>query len=389
MINGISLRDVYRNNREISDLQILRKLRLKYPRNPLIGYLNINSLRNKIIDVRELIGRLQLDYFVISETKLDSSFPSAQFHVVDYEIRNRRDRNKSGGRLIEFVKKGIITKRLKDLETNLSETICTQITISKKRWFCMSVYRPPTSSNIDTFFAELTISLSKAVNKFDNLIIMGDFNIDITKKDCSGFDKLEELRDTFNLTNLIKSETCCINNHKSTIDLFFTNKPLSFQGTSTETGLSDCHKLITTFMRSFVSRLKPKIIFFRNYKKFDETKFLADLKNTNFSFTSADPNENYLFLTNSFSKIVEKHVPLKQKTLRGNHSPFVSKELRKAIYTRSRFRNRFLKNPDEINRKLYKQQRNKCVSIRRKSIQHYFSNITSNGIITNKIFGKQ
>ena len=46
----------------------------------------------------------------------------------------------------------------------------------------MSVYRLPTSSNIDTFFAELTVSLSKAVNKFDNLIIMGDFNVDITKK---------------------------------------------------------------------------------------------------------------------------------------------------------------------------------------------------------------
>ena len=95
----------------------------------------------------------------------------------------------------------------------------------------MSVYRLPSSSNIDTFFVELTISLSKAVNKFDNLIIMGDFNIDITKEDCSGFDKLEELRDMFNLTNLSKSETCYTNNHKSTIDLFFTNKLLSFQGT--------------------------------------------------------------------------------------------------------------------------------------------------------------
>ena len=58
---------------QISDLQILLKLKLKCPRNPLIGYLNINSLRNKIIDVREMIGRQQLDYFVISETKLDSS----------------------------------------------------------------------------------------------------------------------------------------------------------------------------------------------------------------------------------------------------------------------------------------------------------------------------
>ena len=50
--------------------------------------------------------------------------------------------------------------------------------------------------NIDTFFDELTICLSKAVNKFDNLIVMGGFNIDITK---------EEFCDTFPLTNLIKS----------------------------------------------------------------------------------------------------------------------------------------------------------------------------------------
>ena len=83
----------------------MRKPRLKYPRNPLIGYLTINFLRNKITDVRELIGRLQLDCFVISETKLDSSFLSAQFHIADYEIRNRRDRSKSGGGLIEYVKK--------------------------------------------------------------------------------------------------------------------------------------------------------------------------------------------------------------------------------------------------------------------------------------------
>ena len=84
--------------------------------------------------------------------------------------------------------------------------------------------------------------------------------------------------------------------------------------------------------------------------KFDENKFLSDLKNTNFPFTSADPNENSLFFTNSFSKIVEKHGPLKKKTLRRNHAPFLSKELRKAIFTRSRFRSRYLKNPDENNK---------------------------------------
>ena len=80
-----------------------------------------------------MIGRLQLDYFVISETRLDTSFASAQFYIGDYEIRNRRDRDKRWGGLIEFVKKGIITKSLKDIETNLSDTICTEITIPKER----------------------------------------------------------------------------------------------------------------------------------------------------------------------------------------------------------------------------------------------------------------
>ena len=43
---------------------------------------------------------------------------------------------------------------------------------------------------------------------------MGDFNIDITKENFSGFDKVKKLRDTFTFTNLIKSETCYTNNHK-------------------------------------------------------------------------------------------------------------------------------------------------------------------------------
>ena len=46
----------------------------------------------------------------------------------------------------------------------------------------MSEYRPLSSSNIDIFSDELTISLSKAVNKFDDLITMGNFNIDIIEK---------------------------------------------------------------------------------------------------------------------------------------------------------------------------------------------------------------
>ena len=67
-------------------MQILSKNRLKYPTNLLIGYLNISSLRNKIINVRDVIGKLSLDYFVNSETKLNESFPSAQFNITTMQL---------------------------------------------------------------------------------------------------------------------------------------------------------------------------------------------------------------------------------------------------------------------------------------------------------------
>ena len=111
------------------DLQILRDLRLKYLRSLLFGYLNIKSLRKKIIDLREIIYYLQLNYFVLSETKVNDSFPSGQFDISGYEIRARRDRDGMGGGIIKYVKKRLICKRLKKYETTISKSICSELVI--------------------------------------------------------------------------------------------------------------------------------------------------------------------------------------------------------------------------------------------------------------------
>ena len=148
---------------------------------------------------------------------------------------------------------------MKEYKTKLSEIICTEFTFSKKKWFCLSVYRPPSPNSIVTFFEELTDFLGRAINNYRNIILMEDFSTDIKKENPIAYDKLEEFWDIFNWTNLVKSETYFMNNHKLTIDLILTNEPRSFQITIvTETGVRDCHKLITTFMKSHTSRLKPQ-----------------------------------------------------------------------------------------------------------------------------------
>ena len=75
-----------------AELHMLQKDRRQYLNSPLIGYLNINSVRNKIADLQIIIQNIPLDYLVLSETKLDESFPNAQFKLDGYEIRARRDK---------------------------------------------------------------------------------------------------------------------------------------------------------------------------------------------------------------------------------------------------------------------------------------------------------
>ena len=160
------------------ELHLSQKDRRQYLNNPLIGYLNINSVRNKIADVQIFIQNIPLDYLVLSETKLDESFPNAQFNLDGYELGARRDRYKNGGGLIMFVKRGIICKRISDFELSFSECICSELTISKSRWICFSICRPPDPGNLSIFFEELSESLRKAILKYQN-IVMGDFNIDL------------------------------------------------------------------------------------------------------------------------------------------------------------------------------------------------------------------
>ena len=91
--------------------------------------------------------------------------------------------------------------------------------------------------------------------------------------------------------------------------------------------------------------MKPEVIHYNNYKNFDESLYLNDLQKTTFLRNSNCPNENYQDLTENLLSVVEKHAPPKKKIVRGNQVPFVDREFRKVISTRSRLRNKYWKNP--------------------------------------------
>ena len=64
----------------------------------------------------------------------------------------------------------------------------------------------------------------------------------------------------------------------------------------------------------------------------------------------------------------------------------MNRDLRKGIYTRSRLQKKLKKYASRENETKLKQQRNKCVSLRKKAIRNHFKNATSNGLVSNQDF---
>ena len=74
----------------------LSNVRLKNVNKIIIGHMNINSIRNKFEPFSDLVNE-KLDIILISETKIDSTFPKSQFHIQGYSP-HRLDRNAHGCR---------------------------------------------------------------------------------------------------------------------------------------------------------------------------------------------------------------------------------------------------------------------------------------------------
>ena len=131
-----------------------------------------------------------------------------------------------------FIREGLIAKRFYAYEDNNSETICLEVTISKKKWCITFAYRPPYNSNKDGFLKELNKSPSNIARKHENVLVVGDLNIDILDKKRDSKNYLSYLCDTFSLSDLISEVTCIKSSVGSLIDVMLTNRPRSFHHTS-------------------------------------------------------------------------------------------------------------------------------------------------------------
>ena len=163
------------------------------------AHLNINSLRNKIdYLIEQVIGNI--DILMISKTKLDISFPTGQFLNNSYSESFWIDWNSQGGGIMLYVREYISSKLL-GVETSTAEGFYVEIILIKKKWLLCCSYNP-NKNNIQFHFENLTKRLVLYSSNYENLIILGNFNVSIDNSHMPGF------CDTYNLRSLITEPTC-------------------------------------------------------------------------------------------------------------------------------------------------------------------------------------
>ena len=214
-----------------------------------MGHLNINSLRNKFESIKPIISP-NFDIFLVSETKLDESFPNNQFSISGYRMF-RQDRNCFGGGLCIYVKENIASKQLNLHLDKETEAIYLEINIRSRKWLIVGLYKPPSQNN-SLFLENMSKNLSRYLDSYENITLSGDFNM--TPEDKN----LQHFTDTFSIEHLI-NEPNCFKGNPSCKDLITTNKKSYFKNTCvTVTGISDFNKLTAASSKSQVLKTSPQ-----------------------------------------------------------------------------------------------------------------------------------
>ena len=91
------------------------------------------------------------DKLLISETKLNDSFPSAKLKICGTSMPYRYDRDSISGGVLLHIRDDIPTKHLKhDIRTNV-EILSAEINLRTKKWFFSCSYNPHKSQILNCF----------------------------------------------------------------------------------------------------------------------------------------------------------------------------------------------------------------------------------------------
>ena len=105
---------------------------------------------------------------MISETKLDESFPTSQFFMKGFSSPHRLDRNCNGGGILLYIREDIPSKPL-SIERDLTEAFFVEINVHNKKKSLISCSYNPKRASVANHLLMLSKCTDIYTSKYDNL----------------------------------------------------------------------------------------------------------------------------------------------------------------------------------------------------------------------------
>ena len=166
------------------------------------SHLTIDSIRSKFEQLNSMITGT-IDLIIITETKLDETFPHAQFCMGGFSNPYRLDRFGNGGGILIYIREDIPSKSLdiSPISNEIEiESIFIEINLRNRKLLLGGTYIPY-KMLAPLHLENIGNTLNLYLEKYDNILLMGDYNCEVVENAMHVF------CETYNLKNLIKVPT--------------------------------------------------------------------------------------------------------------------------------------------------------------------------------------
>ena len=297
--------------------------------------LNVRSLLPKFDEFCLVCASLSPDIICVSETWLSQDIPDNEIALINYQLF-RKDRNRHGGGVLLYIHSNIFAVPLK-LSCDL-ELLLVSVKVFNQTFTLGSYYRPPSLLNGVSDLVEVLSSIPP--ESIQNLIIAGDFNVDMSSPSGRLFSDLSSLLNSFSLSQIVCSPTRTpVSGSCSIIDLVLVSNNISASSVILPPVSSSDHNsvLSTVSFRStahFNRQPSKRKIWLYHLADFDMANFLLSSIPWD-TLLSSDLDLSWNIFKDNFMRVIDHCIPSKYSSP-SSFPPWIDSDLKMKIKRRQK-----------------------------------------------------
>lgn len=288
-----------------------------------MALLNTRSVKNKATEINNFITENTIDVLCMTETWLRDDgrdgMTLAELLPPAYKIEHKpRAHGRGGGVGIVYVDSGLSVKLTNSTPFPSFEHLCLNVCSKSMLFHIVLVYRPPPSKKNKCTFLEFLENfsdlLSDVVLSKGKLIIQGDFNIHIENPIHTETSQFNALIQSYNLHQHVAAPTHI---NGGTLDLILTrSSETTIANLEVVDPLLSDHSTVMFDLPTVKPSLPKRCITYRDFKSLKLECLKNDIRCSALSQCTANTvDEQTDLYNNTLSNLIEKHAPLKTRTL--------------------------------------------------------------------------